>query len=66
MADAREGLRAELDVLQQKLAEQTSGRDVVLEASPRARRRRRTAPLARAHHRGETLERLFEGADAAC
>ena len=73
MADAREGLRAELDVLQQKLAEQKSvldapknGRDFVPEASPRARRRRRTAPLARAHHRGETLERLFEGADATC
>ena len=68
MADAREGLRAELDVLPQKLEAQNakSGRDVVLEASPRARRRRRTAPLARAHHRGETLERLFEGADATC
>jgi PAS domain-containing protein len=67
MADAREGLH------QQKLAAQTPvldapkhGWDVVPEASPRARRRRRPAPLARAHHRGETLEKLFEGADAAC
>ena len=38
MAERAAGLRAELDVLQQKLAEQASGRDVVLEASPRARR----------------------------
>ena len=68
MADAREGLRAEVDLAAQTsvLDAPKNGRDVVLEASPRARRRRRAAPLARAHHRGETLERLFEGADAAC
>ena len=66
MADAREGLRQKLAAQTSVLDAPKSGQDVVLEASPRARRRRRTAPLARAHHRGETLEKLFEGADAAC
>ena len=71
MAERPAGLRAELDVLKEKLAEQRSVLDSLSEANEcvcpgRPCKRHRTSPLPREHHRGASLEAIFEGCDTTC
>ena len=71
MAERPAGRRAELDLLKEKLAEQRSVLDSLSEANEcvcpgRPCKRHRTSPLPREHHRGASLEAIFEGCDTTC
>ena len=58
MAERPAGLRAELDLLKEKLDEHA---ECVCPGRPC--KRHKTSPLPREHHRGTSLEAIFEGCD---
>ena len=62
----RPALREELDLLKEKLAEQRSVLDAPCVCPDRPCKRHRTSPLPREHHRGTSLEAIFEGTDTTC
>jgi len=66
MAERPAGRRAELDLLKDKLAEQRSVLDAPCVCPDRPCKRHRTSPLPREHHRGASLEAIFEGTDTTC
>ena len=67
MAERPAGLRAELDLLKEKLeANQRPAAAAPCVCPGRPCKRHRTSPLPREHHRGASLEAIFEGADTTC
>ena len=62
MAERPAGLRAELDLLKEKLEEQRSVEAAATECVCPGRpcKRHRTSPLPREHHRGASLEAIFD------
>ena len=69
MAERAAGLRAELDLLKEKLEEhesQAAAARTPCVCPGRPCKRHKTSPLPREHHRGASLEAIFEGADTTC
>ena len=67
MAERPAGLRAELDILKEKLeANQRPAAAAECVCPGRPCKRHKTSPLPREHHRGASLEAIFEGADTTC
>ena len=68
MAERPAGLRAELDLLKEKLGEPNQRPAAAAECVCPGRpcKRHKTSPLPREHHRGASLEAIFEGTDTTC
>ena len=63
----RPALREELDLLKEKLeANQRQAAAAACVCPDRPCKRHRTSPLPREHHRGTSLEAIFEGCDTTC
>ena len=64
----RAARREELDLLKEKLEEHPVRQAAAAECicPDRPCKRHRTSPLPREHHRGTSLEAIFEGADTTC